>query len=164
MKKITLALITVVIFLGGCSMQPTVQKVSESKSGFDGAFYDGESYSVSKDLSNSEQYRIYEKASSGFVSLDAIITDAEQRAKDFCSGKDQVMQKLRVQTSKPPHVLGNFPRAEITFVCIDKPNVAAPPTFDDALYTRLSNLKKLLDSGAITKEEFEKEKAKILNQ
>ena len=154
----------VVIFLGGCSMQPTVQKVSESKSGFEGAFYDGESYVVSKDLSDKEQYRIYEKASSGFVSLDAIITDVEQRAKDFCGGKDQVMKKLKVQTSKPPHVLGNFPRAEITFVCVDKPNVAAPPTFDDVLYTRLNNLKKLLDSGAITKEEFEKEKAKILNQ
>ena len=80
------------------------------------------------------------------------------------AAKDQAMKKLKVQTSKPPHVLGNFPRAEITFVCIDKPNVAAPPTFDDILYIRLNNLKKLLDSGAITKEEFEKEKAKILNQ
>ena len=76
-------------------MQPTVQKVSESKSGFDGAFYDGESYVVSKDLSNGEQYRIYEKASSGFVSLDAIITDAEQRAKDFCGGKRPSNEKTK---------------------------------------------------------------------
>ena len=37
-------------------MQPTVQKVNESKSGFDGAFYDGEIQVVSKDLSNSEQF------------------------------------------------------------------------------------------------------------
>jgi hypothetical protein len=44
------------------------------------------------------------------------------------------------------------------------PNVTTPSTFDDVLYTRLNNLKKLLDNGVITKEEFEKEKAKILNQ
>jgi len=145
-------------------MQPTVQKVNESKSGFDGAFYDGESHVVSKDLSNSEQYRIFEKGSSGFVSLDAIISDAEQRAKDFCSGKDKVMKTIKVQTSKHPHVLGNFPRAEITFICVDRPNVTTPSTFDDVLYIRLNNLKKLLDNGVTTKEEFEKEKAKILKQ
>jgi hypothetical protein len=44
------------------------------------------------------------------------------------------------------------------------PNVTTPSTFDDVLYIKLTNLKKLLDNGVITKEEFEKEKAKILNQ
>ena len=44
------------------------------------------------------------------------------------------------------------------------PNVTTPSTFDDVLYIRLNDLKKLLDNGVITKEEFEKEKAKILNQ
>ena len=44
------------------------------------------------------------------------------------------------------------------------PNVTTPSTFDDVLYIKLNNLKKLLDNGVITKEEFEKEKAKILNQ
>jgi hypothetical protein len=44
------------------------------------------------------------------------------------------------------------------------PNVTTPSTYDDVLYIRLNNLKKLLDNGVITKEEFEKEKTKILNQ
>ncbi|MGA3282568.1 MAG: SHOCT domain-containing protein [Smithella sp.] len=44
------------------------------------------------------------------------------------------------------------------------PNVTTPSAFDDVLYIKLTNLKKLLDNGVITKEEFEKEKAKILNQ
>jgi hypothetical protein len=44
------------------------------------------------------------------------------------------------------------------------PNVTTPSTFEDVLYIKLNDLKKLLDNGVITKEEFEKEKAKILNQ
>jgi hypothetical protein len=74
------------------------------------------------------------------------------------------MKTIKVHTSKPPHILGNFPRIEITFICVDKPNVTAPSNFDDALYIKLNNLKKLLDDNVITKEEFEKEKAKILNK
>jgi hypothetical protein len=165
MNKSKLVMLTAVIFLGGCSMQPTIQKVNESKSGFDGAFYQGETHVVSEDLSNSEQYRIFEKAASGFVSLDAIKDDAEHRANDFCSEKNKVMKTIKVQTLRAfLGKLGAFPTIEITFVCVDKPNVTAPSTFDDVLYIRLNNLKKLLDNGVITKEEFEKEKAKILNQ
>jgi hypothetical protein len=165
MNKSKLVLLTMVIFLGGCSMQPTIQKVSESKSGFDGAFYQGESYVVNEYLSNSEQYRIFEEGASGFVSVDALKDDAQQRAKDFCSENNKVMKTIKVQTSssrlwKP----GAFPKIEITFICVDKPNVTAPSTFDDVLYIKLNNLKRLLDNHVITKEEFEKEKAKILNQ
>lgn len=164
MKKSKSILFMAVIFLGGCSMQPTIQKVSESKSGFAGAFYDGESYVASKDFPISEQYRIFEEAATGFVSIDAIKDDAEQRAKNFCSGNNKAMKTIKVQTSKPPHILGNFPRIEITFVCVDKPIVAAPATVEDILYIRLTNLKKLLDSGVITKEEFETQKARILKE
>lgn len=103
-------------------MQPTIQKVNESKSGFDGAFYQGETHVVSEDLSNSEQYRIYEKGASGFVSVDALKDDAEHRANDFCSEKNKVMKTIKVQTL---HIgkIGAFPKIEITFVCVDKPNV-----------------------------------------
>jgi hypothetical protein len=122
MIKSKFSILTVIIFLGGCSMQPTIQKVNESKSGFDGAFYQGETHVVSEDLSNSEQYRIYEKGASGFVSVDALKDDAEHRANDFCSEKNKVMKTIKVQTL---HIgkIGAFPKIEITFVCVDKPNV-----------------------------------------
>jgi hypothetical protein len=163
-SKSKLVLATIIIFLSGCSMQPTIQKVNESKSGFDSALlYKGESFILNKDESNNEQYRIYEKGATGFVSLDALEIDAKQRANDFCSEQNKGIKTLKIQRSSPPHILGNFPRVEITFICVDKPNATAPST-DDALYTKLNNLKKLLDNGTITKEEFEKEKAKILNQ
>ena len=74
------------------------------------------------------------------------------------------MLLLGDQTSKPPYILGNFPRIEIVFACVDKPNAARGHSGADEQYAKLSNLKKLLDQGAITKSEFEKEKAKILSQ
>jgi hypothetical protein len=70
------------------------------------------------------------------------------------------LKKLQERTSVPPHILGNFPRAELLFVCLPKPNTTA---FEDQTYTKLSNLKKLLDNGTITKDEFEQQKYKILN-
>lgn len=74
------------------------------------------------------------------------------------------MRPLRETTSKPPHILGNFPRVEIVFSCIEKPASVAARTGDDPKYTRLMNLKKLLDAGVLSQQEFEREKASILNQ
>jgi hypothetical protein len=74
------------------------------------------------------------------------------------------VKPLRETTSKPPHILGNFPRIEIIFGCVEKPTAVVAPTGDDPKYTKLVNLKKLLDSGVLSKEEFEREKAKILSQ
>ena len=164
MNKSKLFLLPVVIYFLGCSMPATIKLANESKSAFEDAVFEGESHVVSKDLSNSEQYRIFSQGASGFVSLEALKSDAEQRANDFCSEENKGMKTIKVHTSKPPHILGNFPRIEITFVCVNKPIVTVPSTFNDVLYLRLINLKKLLDNGVITKEEFEKEKAKILNQ
>lgn len=59
-------------------------------------------------------------------------------------------------------IAGNFPRIEIVFVLIDK-KVNVTNTKEDKI-TRLEKLKKLLDDGALTKEEYEKEKKKILDE
>jgi hypothetical protein len=164
MNKSKLVFLTVAIFLGGCAVPTTIQLAKESKSGFEGAVYQGKSKIVGQDLSNNEQYRVFEQGDSGFVPIRAIRSIAEQRAKDFCSEKNKTMKAIKEQTSVHPHIIGNFPRIEITFVCADNQDVTTPSSFQDVLYIKLINLKKLLDDGVITKEEFEKEKAKILNQ
>ena len=73
---------------------------------------------------------------------------------------NKALKKLQERTSVPPHILGNFPRAELVFVCLPKPNKTS---FEDETYIKLTNLKKLLDNGTITKDEFERQKAKILS-
>jgi len=107
---------------------------------------------------------VFIQAATGFVSIQSVRDDAEQRAKEFCDRKGKVMESLSETTAKPPYILGNFPRVEIVFDCIEKPPSSTTTAGDDAKYTKLVNLKKLLDSGAITQEEFDREKAKILSQ
>jgi hypothetical protein len=60
--------------------------------------------------------------------------------------------------------LGNWPRVEIVFDCVLVLPPAASAPIDDPKYSKLVNLKKLLDSGVITQAEFDQEKAKILSQ
>ena len=49
------------------------------------------------------------------------------------------------------------------FQCIEKAGSTGTAA-EDVKFIKLSNLKKLLDGGVLTQAEFEREKAKILNQ
>jgi hypothetical protein len=149
----------------GCGTSSTIQPVSRSKSGFEGAAFPGELHVVAEDNSRNERYRVFEKAATGFVSLEAVREGAEQRADAFCERQGLATKVLTEHTSKPPHILGNFPRVELVFMCVAKASLAASPSgFQDETFIRLSNLKKLLDERVITQEEFDREKAKILNE
>jgi hypothetical protein len=74
------------------------------------------------------------------------------------------MESLQETTAQPPYILGNFPRVEIVFDCIANPALLTQSAADDPKYTKLVNLKKLLDGGVINQDEFDREKAKILSQ
>ena len=68
--------------------------------------------------------------------------------------------------SKRSRPLGGFPEATLRFKCVSADgstaSAVAAPTADK--YTQLEQLKRLLDSGALTQEEFDREKAKVLGQ
>ena len=117
--KLKLAIV-VTICLSGCASTSPIQLVSNSKSGFSGAVYGGEFIAVDNDKSGSDQYRIFHQAATGFVSVQNIREDVENRATDFCGKKGQVFKTLSEQTSMPPYMMGNFPRIEIIFVCTDR--------------------------------------------
>jgi hypothetical protein len=73
------------------------------------------------------------------------------------------MKAVTEQVSSSPHILGNFPRAEIVFVCTEVPSGSRPADTQDP-YERLRRLKELLDAGVITQQEFDREKAELLAQ
>lgn len=148
--------------IAGCAMTGAIQPVSASKSGFDGAVYSGETSVMNAPTPKTEVYRVFNQGATGFVSLEANREDAESRATQFCSQRQQAFLPLQGTVSKPPYILGNLPRVEIVFECVPKEVVAQQSPVTDK-YTKLAELKRLLDDGALTQAEFEKEKNKLLS-
>jgi hypothetical protein len=148
------------VTLAACAVDSPIQPASTSKSGFEGAVYKGKTVVTATGSPDNEAYRVFVQGATGFVSIGAVREDAEQRAKAFCDRKGRAVESLSETTATPPYVLGNFPRVEIVFGCVA---VSTSATSDDPKYSKLINLKKLLDSGVITQSEFDSEKAKILN-
>lgn len=145
-------------FVFGCSSASSILPVAESKSGFDDALYPGET-TIFEDSDDREEFRIFHQGATGFVSVESVRQSARLRAADFCEQKGKRDIIFSETTSVPPHILGNFPRIEIIFGCEE---VGATQPESDSKYDKLARLKELLDDGAITQEEFDKEKAKVL--
>ena len=68
-------------------------------------------------------YRIYHRGATGFSSIAGLREEAEARAQQFCERQGRGMVVLGEKISPPPYILGNFPRIEIVFASIQKPNV-----------------------------------------
>lgn len=161
MREIFSIVIVSIIFLNGCAENSAILRAKDSKSFFDDAVFKGETTELGKDTTGSEQYRVYQQAATGFISVETCREEVEQKAYRHCENMGKSLKKLEERTSVPPHILGNFPRAELLFVCLPKPNTSS---FEDQTFIQLTNLKKLLDNGTITKDEFELQKTKILKQ
>ena len=148
--------------LVGCASNPPVQSVASSRSQFEGAAYQGDVSTLDKSTPGTEAYRAFYQGGSGFVSVSSVRETVEDMATKHCARKGQAVRQLQERTSTPPHVLGNFPRVEWVFECVApaSSDTKAAPAVDKL--GQIERLKKLLDSGALTQPEFEREKAKIL--
>ena len=111
-----------------------------------------------------EQLRISHRGLTGFTSVGSVRQSAEARAVEFCERRGEAMTPITEQISSSPHILGNFPRAEIVFVCTEKSGAVRPGAGSEDSYRKLLRLKQLLDAGAISQEEFDREKGEILAQ
>lgn len=159
--KLPLCIALMATVFYGCSSTPPIQKVSTSTSEFDSSVFTGETIELDTDKTGAEKYRAYTKGATGFVSQDSLCEYVGGQAERYCSQQDKKPKHLQERRAVPPYILGNFPRCELVFVCLDRPSNKAQ---GDTRYQRLSDLKKLLDGGVITSAEFESEKAKILNE
>jgi len=152
-----LIVILVATALAGCATSSPIQRYTESSSAFsDPPQLMANSY-PSKDI-----YRVYHRAATGFVSIQSIRQAAEQRADEFARRQGKTFIVLGEKISQPPYILGNFPRIEIVFAVVDKKDESTKAPESRDRYADLERLKKLLDEGALTKDEFESEKAKLL--
>lgn len=155
------------LFLTACSVASNIQRVEQSKSGFDGAVYEGEEIIIRNDIPDSEAYRIFHQGATGFVSVLSVRKSAESRARNFCTKKGLSYELLRERVSVGAHVAGNFPRAELVFSCVpsnSSKNTSNKPSTNTSRYDELRELKSLLDEGVLTPKEYEQEKSKILGK
>ena len=115
-------------------------------------------------MPGSTRHRVFHQASTGFVTVAAIRESAQQRAQSFCSQTGKNLYLIEETTSQPPHILGNWPRIEIIFSCIEAAKAADATLTTPDKYDRLAKLKALLDNKTITQKEFEDEKTKLLSR
>ncbi len=117
MKTTTLILlICCAALLGGCASSTPVQRYAESKSKFRTG-----PVLMSHNYPQSSIYRVFQQGSTGFTSIETLREDVEARATTFCERQGKGMVILGERISPPPYILGNFPRIEIVFAAIDKP-------------------------------------------
>lgn len=80
-------LLSLVFACLGCASSSTIQPANHSKSSFEGAVYPGELHVVAEDKTGSQQYRVFEQAATGFVSVQSVREDVEERANSFAAKK-----------------------------------------------------------------------------
>ncbi len=124
--------------------------------------YNGEQRQVQPPLAGVETHRVFHQGATGFTPISAVRSSAMARAVEFCKFKEQVPYLVEETTSKPPHILGNWPRIELVFSCVEPSKAASDGNGTSGKYDQLRKLKGLLDDGAISLEEYEREKKKIL--
>lgn len=158
MRALLLSALSATILIGGCAKDSGVLLTKDSESLFASTICHSETSKLSEEQTSGESYRIYQQAATGFVPLSAVREDIEKQAISFCNNNNKKVKQLAITNS--PMGLGCPAKAELIFTCTESNEAEG---IEDKLYIRLSNLKKLLESGALTKEEFEQQKAKLLN-
>lgn len=149
--------------LSACAATSAVTPAATSSSGFEGAVYSGETVQLDKPTQGAEVYRVFQQGATGFVSVASVREGVEDIATKHCERKGKAVRPIQETASKPPHILGNFPRVEWLFECVDP--LPLQSTQSSGAYNtidQLERLKKLLDSGALNQQEFDREKAKLL--
>jgi len=77
-----------------------------------------------------DTYMVSRQAATGIGGLGNLKAEAYGEAGQFCGTKGFVPQVVQEQESKPPFVLGNYPRVEIQFRCITRESRPPLSSFD----------------------------------
>lgn len=65
-----------------------------------------------------DTYMVSRQAATGFSGTGGLMTAAMREAETFCRGKSKTMQVVNTHESTPPFIMGNFPKAEVQFMCL----------------------------------------------
>jgi hypothetical protein len=65
-------------------------------------------------------YLVSRQAATGFNGSGNLKTEALQEANAYCNGNKSELNVVRIQEAQPPFLLGNFPKAEVQFTCVQR--------------------------------------------
>ena len=122
-NRARLVAIAAAVISVGCAQFDPVVSVRTSKSKFDDAAYRGVTTVVGENTQGLEEFRVFRQAATGFDQLSHMQDLATSEAIRYCAIRNSRPVFFRETVSQPPHVLGNWPRAEIVFGCrpLEKP-------------------------------------------
>ena len=113
------------------------------------------------------------QAATGFSGLGTLKADALQEANNYCLSQNKELHVISATEAEPPFILGNFPKADVQFRCVDivlenADNISADSQSADQtedrndVYKQIEMLDNLRERGILTDAEFDAEKKKLL--
>jgi hypothetical protein len=64
-----------------------------------------------------DTYFVSRQAATGFPGLGNLKAEAITEANQHCVGQKKALEVINTTESKPPFILGNYPKAEVQFKC-----------------------------------------------
>lgn len=65
-----------------------------------------------------DTYMVSRQAATGFSGSGSLKAEAFQEANAYCAGQGKSLQVVSTQEAQPPFVFGNYPKAEVQFMCL----------------------------------------------
>jgi hypothetical protein len=96
MKSSSVFAVSLLVFLTGCAANSGVVPIGK------------------------DTYMISRQAATGFSGSGTLKAEAFQEANQFCFALAKDVQVVSTHEAAPPYILGNFPKAEVQFMCLDR--------------------------------------------
>jgi hypothetical protein len=66
-----------------------------------------------------DTFMVSRQAAAGFSGSGTLKAEAFKEANQYCLSQNKVLQIVNTTEAQPPYVLGNFPKAEVQFMCLE---------------------------------------------
>jgi hypothetical protein len=96
MKSSSVFAVSLLVFLTGCAANSGVVPIGK------------------------DTYMISRQAATGFSGSGTLKAEAFQEANQFCFALAKDVQVVSTHEAAPPYILGNFPKAEVQFMCLHR--------------------------------------------
>jgi hypothetical protein len=76
-----------------------------------------------------DSFMVSRQAATGFSGSGNLKAEALSEAGQYCAARSQALLVTNAKEVGPPYVMGNFPKAEVEFMCLNPgdPRLAPPP-------------------------------------